>query len=627
MKSLINIQLLKEQLKRFWAIAAILMIIYVVAGLIPVYSVHSEHPEYYHILGRNMANLLNMVNPVVMVTMLLSPILAVMALYPYYFSNSASTVFHSFPLNKRQLFWTNIAAAFILMLLPLLIFCLTILMPVQYPGMLAHENWDGSIHLRQLVVLSPSIFPGGLEVGATINSIPAVAGFFARMTLGIMFYFSVFLLAASIAGNRIIAILLSGAFPLIPLAVHGLIIMVAQTFVFGFDRGSEVFRLELTLAYSNPALFGTISSGRMSGPPNMQSIWPFILTYVFGSVVFFVIAYISTRKRKLERTEDSVVFVPFKNICVFLVSTAGMFLMAAFLFGISNSFIGLYAGSVIGFIIAYFVGQMIAEKALDVRHKIKGLLSFGGIMLGLYVFVLLFTHFGMGFYVNRVPLASEVARASIHHDARWGVAQGFEQMLTDDPVAIALTLEAHQQILNHRSYLQSVRRQAQSGGWGSTQTIPITYLLNDGSMIRRNYTVSLDFRRNVMGELTSNPSMILARYMMFDHPVEIITEFYIRFWFANEDGGRSRPDVEVTLTDQREIASLLNEIKEDYIANHILWATEDHRQQYNGFSVWLSVLEEYAAEDDLWHGRWGIGSQGDNPRVLAWLERYGYLDE
>ena len=626
MKSLINIPLLKEQLKRFWAIAAILMIIYVVAGTIPVYFVDLEHRDYHHILAGNMADLLSMANPVVIIVMLLSPILAVMALYPYHFNNSASTAFHSFPLSKRQLFWTNIAAALILMLIPLLIFCFTILIPVNYPGMLAQEQWDGSIHLRQFVVLPPAIFPGGLEVGATINSVPAVIAFFARMSIGIIFYFSVFLLAASIAGNRVIAILLSGALPLIPIAIHILIMGIAQTFVFGFDSTNDTFRLETTLTYSNPAMFGlSIARGGRLDP---LSVWPAIFSYVLGGVLLFVIAYICTQKRKLERTEDSVVFTPFKNVCVFLVATIGMLLMGAFLFSMSNSFIGLYVGSAIGFVIAYFIGQMIAEKALDVRHKIKTVLPFAGVMLGLYAFTILFVNFGMGFYVNRVPLASEVARVSIHHDASWGLGQGFEFMLTDDPVAIALTLEGHQQILNNRSHLQNRRREILRGGNRQTlHSIPITYLLNDGTVIRRMYRVPTDFRRDVLIELISNPAMLLSRYEIFHHPVEVIEELYINFWFASDERGeRGGPTIELTITDQTEIASLLREVKDDYIENHIRWVTtEDHIQQHNGFNVWVTVFDEY--EDEVQRGRWAIGSHGDNSQVLAWLESRGYSSE
>jgi len=623
MKSLINIPLLKEQLKRFWAIAAVLMIIYILVGLIPVYSVHSEHPDYYHMLANNMVDLLNLVNPIGIIVMLLSPILAVMALYPYYFNNKAATAFHSFPLNKRQLFCTNIVAALILMLLPLLIFCLTILAPVHYPGLLARENWDGSISLIEFVLLPPGIFPRGVEVGAAINSTPVVAGFFGRVALGIIFYYGVFLLAASIAGNRVIAILLSGALPLIPVAVHGLIQLIAHTFVFGFEPTSNVFRLEYTMIISNPAVWGLTTTAR--GHAAAVGIWPFVLSHIVIAAVLFAIAYICTHKRKLERTEDSVVFTPFKNVCVFLVAAVGMFLMGGFLFQISHSFVGLYVGSFIGFVIAYFIGQMIAEKALDVRHKIKTLLPFAGTMLGIYVFILLFANFGLGFYINRVPLASEVARASIHHDAGWGLDWGFEEMLTDDPVAIALTLEAHQQILNNRSDLQRARRIANRDGSIRMSVLPITYLLNDGTILRRVYWIPIEFRREVLGEITRNPSMILSRYQVFNEPPEAIEELTIRFWFEyrHERGA----EVEINITDSNEIASLLNEAREDYVANHIAWATEDNMHTVNGFSIWIRLYEDYINDNDFRFGRWSTGSSGDSQRVQAWLERYGYLEE
>ena len=643
MKSLINIPLLMEQLKRFWAISAILLVVYLLFGSLPLYGVSSDNPQRAFILASNMADLLRMNHFMPAIVMVLSPFAAVMFLYPYHFSNNASTAFYSFPINKSQLFFTNIVAALILMLLPLLIFCFTILVPVHYPGYREVLNWDGSFAVMPSNVMLPStIFVNLLMEGDVINTIPVVIGFFARVTLGIIFYYSVFLLAASVAGNRVVAVLLSGAIPLIPIAVHMLSRFVATLYLFGFENLGRDTNLTRTLALTNPAMWGAIINQhgtrrfRLIHFPGLgeSSIWMYVLSYIVIAVILFAIAFACCQKRKLERTEDSVVFTPLKNVCVFLVAMAGMIIMGVVLVQMISSRTSLYAGFVVGFILAYFIGQMIAEKSIDIRHKIKALLPYGGIMAGLYLIMIFMTTYGLGFYINRVPRVSEVVGVSINHDVRWAQTQGQTHMFTDDQVAIALVLEAHQQIIQNRSYLQRLNWQRQMGQWEGLETLPITYLLRDGTTMQRDYVVSTDYVfRSLIWDIRNNPSIILSRYVFMRYPYTI-DEVWISFWDIEDD-----EQVNVEAIVENNFESLFAAIREDYVESRTQmlseWLYFSLSQQIgpriinvdrtSSMNVRVHVSPDYHQE--FWHGSWGLHSSGENPRTREWLRARGYLDE
>ena len=624
MKSLINIPLFKEQLKRFWAIGVVFTIIYLLVAL-STYSTADVVQAPQH-LARAMISLLSMTNNFLILSMLIGPLCVAMALYPYHFSTNAATAFHTFPVTKKQLFWTNMTAALILMLLPLIIFCLVILIPVRYPGYWVMD-YDGVTRLWTSHIHFPhTLFSRELIIGDTINTFPVVAGFFARLAVGFIFYYSVFLLAVSVSGNRVVAILICGALPLIPVGLYGLITGIASIFVFGYDGINTAVRAEQVLAYSNPVMWVSAINGQpmsfrffrvgMSITPS--ALLQYFVSYIGIAAALTTIAYACSHRRKQERTGDSVVFTAFNYVLVFLVAMMGMLGIGAFLMAITRSMAGLYVGFVLGFVIFYFIAQMIAEKSFNVAHKVKSLLSYGGVMIALYMLILAVTHFGMAFYVNHVPQAQEVAGVSLGN--RWRRTEADQRPVSiyaSDPAAINHTLEIHRQIIDNRQYLRRVHQRIMAGNWGNTLHFPIMYLMHDGTTMYREYILSVSFAESVgYFDLMGNPAIVISNYPIFERP-EIIEEIQIHYWEDDNAWVRDDP-ILITINNRAEIISFLDTMSVEVIRLR----TDPTREQRASNMV---TVEIRVSEEDRFRYRvWDVPFWALTDSVLEWLDRYGY---
>ena len=606
MKPLINRPLLIEQLKRYWLIGAGFLLFYVLAGIIPVFANHIDYN-----MARSMVGLLHMDHAVPIIAIALAPFCAAMALYPYHFSTSAAAAFYSFPITKRQLFWTNTLAGLILMFSPLLVFCLLLLIPVIYPGadtVLEAQGWVTHIFFSSVV------FPQEPAPGAVINTVPVVAGFFARMVVGIIFYFSVFQIAISVSGSRLISVLFSGTLPFIPVGVHLMFELIGTVYVFGYDSAGAGFRN--TISFTNPVMWGIAIGGE-------SNLLPYFLVYIAITAVLLFLAYLCSHTRKQERTGDSVVFTAFSNVCVFLLSMSGMIIMGGFALGVLQSRIAMYFGFAAGFAIAFIIAEMIAEKTFIIGSKIKGLIPYGAVMAGLYVIMLIITSFGMSSYVNHVPQLNEVAGVSLSHRARWGAIDDLRSdAFIRSPEGIAQALELHRIILDNREYLRDVRWQSVRSDV-RTNTIPIIYQLLDGTTIHRSYMVSSDFEAvSGIGEFMHSRYMVIAETPAFRHPY-LIERIYVQLWYEDEmDNWQQRHVIRsYTITDPDDIISLVAAVQEDAVLD-----AERRWERILAVQEWVSPdfgidFQPQVPREFWW--MWMPTLRGDlAENTLAWLEEW-----
>ncbi|MCL2421589.1 MAG: hypothetical protein FWD03_07000 [Defluviitaleaceae bacterium] len=634
MKSLINIALLKEQLRRFWAIGAALMLTYLLFIVLPLYTSPGSTGDF-HQLARDMVHVLSMGHNVLIFIMLVAPFCVAMALYPYHFNPSAALAFYNFPVSKKQLFWTNMAAALTLMLLPLLVFSLILLIPVYYPGATAFTDHQGMIHIQHSFMHFPAaLFPRGVASGAVINTVPVVAAFFIRMAIGLLFYYSIFLLAVSVSGNRVVSVLLCGALPLIPVSIALLMQLTGSAYVFGFDSAQTDMRIGTVLAYTNPVMWeGAINTHttfpRIWFPEGTLGMAKLSASYIGITAALISASYMCSHKRKLERTGDSVVFTAFKNACVFIVAMIGMIGFGAILMSSIHSRAGLYIGFIIGFALFYNIAQMIAEKSFNIKHKIKGLLPYGGIMAAAYIVILLITHFGMSFYVNHIPPVSQVHGISLHHHWRGSSSQNqWPSIYTDNSHAIAGAMEVHQRILDNQRYLRNVHWQTiSSPNWSDTVGFPITYLMNDGTTVSRQYRLTREFMRSIgVAELMSDPAILMSQYPAFERP-EVIELIRVHYW---NDEGIEITSTDAIIIDRNEIESLLDAITQDLIAiNADSWYTMTGgniapQQQWRReeLSVNIAVFTDFIPEYRTPH----ISLRSHLGSTLEWMQQHGYLD-
>jgi len=515
--NIISVPLLVEQLKRFWVIAVLPMIIYILTVVVPVFNSNARDAASQ---TRNIVMVLSMSHPALIIGMILVPFVVVMALYPYLFNDRATTAFYSFPVTRGQLFFTNFVAGTILMLAPIIILTLILLIPVGFNANYNFNTWGGTTTQWSSISLPNTLFCSWLSQGDTVNTFGRVMGFFLRTTIGFMFYFAVFLVAISVAGNRVVAVLLAGLLPFIPLAVYGLYTLVGELYVFGMSPAATNSVLESILYYSNPASWaGIISNGGSfsidHSPQEATSLLSYTLVYIGVGLALLGISYFSSVTRRVERTGDSVVFNGLKNVLIFILSTAGMILGAAAIGYLTRSRAGWHIGAAIGFALAYFIAQMVAEKAFNIfRTKTKYLLYFGGAMLVLYLGMVLFTGLGMSFYTNRIPPLGQISHVSFDNQWTWN------RSYVRGPEIITQATAIHNEILANRSNVRSARWSSMfTDNWSNYREFNITYVLQNGRRVNRTYTLTAHmFMELGINELMHHPAVVIARHPFLDYP-------------------------------------------------------------------------------------------------------------
>ena len=610
----VNLQLLKEQLRRFGIIGAAALLAYFLGVLLPLLN---ESQRAGTGVERMIVNILRMQNPILMVAMVLLPFCVVMALYPYHFSGRATTAFYTFPVTKRQLFWTNFVAGSALIIVPLLIMCLFLLIPIFYT---LPADIDG---LRQTfrwgIWLPPTIFPeDGLLHGQVINSLWRVTAFFGRNVVGFMFFFGVFSLAVSLAGSRLISILLCAALPFVPAAIHGMIYGMSVFYLFGVHEASLAGSVSQTMVHTFPAAWNVVIDGNYA---RELGIWVHTVVYTAIAAVLFALAYMCSRMRKHERTGESVVFNKFKNAMVFTLSMAGMVAMGAFLMALFGGRVWWYTGFMFGFALMFVIAQMIAEKAFDIRHKLKLLIPFGAIMVGAYIVVVLILTVGMRPYVNRVPDSARVEAVAIGRQWGWHNVGPF----VSDPEIIERVTEVHREILDNRAYLRRAHNNSRfNNRWGGWVTsFPIIYRMDDGSYIRRNYFLTDSFAR-ISGarELANDPVFLFAAHHGLQNPQDIR---YISIDFWGQTMGVDRAHVAVLVTLQEEILQLIPVIAAEYHAHrnpvHDIITVDEQLSVNMRIELNQNVVGRNAATQE-WLHFWTCA----DGELMSLLREFGHID-
>ena len=243
--NLINKALLLEQLKRYWAIGAIALLGYILVVFLPVFAPFRDTQEFTWNQQRNLIHLLELRHPFMVFMTILAPLCSALALFGFANNGPSTTAFHSFPINKKQLFCTNMLAGGILLLVPLLLLSLMML----FPARITLWDWGATAEYPYM----PS------EIGLyTVNTVPRIFAFFLRVSLSLIFYFAFFALAASMSGIKFVAGLLSFAIPLLPAGGMLLAALATHFYIFGVEPSfisNDVFGN--LILYTNPFFWFT----------------------------------------------------------------------------------------------------------------------------------------------------------------------------------------------------------------------------------------------------------------------------------------------------------------------------------------------------------------------------------
>lgn len=586
MKSLVNYALLKEQLKRFWPIAALATLWYVLFAVSPQWSTMSDSEAMLAVQG--IIRIITMRNPIIQVAGVVVPFAAAISIFSYLFTPKSTAAMHSYPVNKKQLYFTNAAAGLVLIAVPLLILCACLLTPVawQLPDMRLDPQTGERIFNGYMADLPVELFPNGLANGAVVNTFPVVAGFFGRALLTNVFFFAVFAASVMLAGNAVVSMLICGFLPFIPCLILILGYLTGQFFFFGF--GEYMFEEALTqvFTFTNPEMLAaTFNFYYPQYPeqavPAASNMLIYYGVYMLIAAGLLAVSYWCSCVRRQERAGDSVVFTPVRNVLIFLLSTGGMIFIGAFFLGVFKSVALMYAGFVLGFIIAYFIAQMIAEKTFNVLYKVKDIVKYGGVMAGLMVVIVLVARLDLFGFQTYSPDAGEVYGVYLYQPYTMNNYTGEEQpddykhgfFVTDERI-LADTLTLHNRIIVDRHSLRSVFLSSLEGGTyekGISEQYFI-YLLKNGTYVSRSYMLMDDYAQSAgLTALLSEENVILSQYRSFKSPEKIdrINLQYNSYTEKVDEYAEKLEPAEyyepVYIEEPAEITSVLKEIEKDIV--------------------------------------------------------------
>ncbi|MCL2501250.1 MAG: hypothetical protein FWE90_13085, partial [Defluviitaleaceae bacterium] len=581
----INIPLLIEQLKRFWVIPAVTLLAYL---LFVVLILFTASPSTWNSPARIMINILTMQHPVIIVASVLAPLSAAASLFPHHYSHSANTAFASLPISRRQLFITNIVAGALMFIIPLLVLGLILLIPVRLT--FAHSNMGWDLQPAAELIMNREVV-----IGQIINTPLAVGGFFLRVVLTSAFYFALGIMAVSVVGSRVIAGMIALVVSFLPVAVLGLGWVIAEFYVFGFAfRG--MFIADGVMLYMHPVTMGMLIDNfwRLANYAP-YGMWPFYLSYILLTAGMLAVGYFCCMRRKAERTGETVVFTPLKNIMVFILSLAGMGIGGVFFMAMFNgSRVGYYFGFVLGFALAYIIAQMIAEKSLHIWYKVKKLPLFGGIALGMYVMVHVITSGVMYGYTTHVPDMNNVAGVYIGNPIRSYSNEGRDFTFVTDRAVIGRTLAIHGQIVEERRMLRPLNT---IGMWNSTsrwhtmsiERFTVTYRLNDGKIISRMYNLPREFMLRSGAEALLREEAVILSY----YPALLDTTFTsrIEIFLRGPAGQEQHP---VVVYSRAQIESLTEALRRDTVRDAV-----NERQWRAGEIPWPNRDNPFSASVNI----------------------------
>ena len=290
--------------------------------------------------------------------------------------------------------------------------------------------------------------------------------------------------------------------------------------------------------------------------------------YALAAAVLTGCAFLLYRARRLESAGDVVSVRPMKPVFKYGVAfCVGMVLGVGTSFVIGGGEFTLMAAILVWGVIGYFAAQMLLDKSFRVFKKWKGGLAVAGVFIALFLVV----GFDLTGYETRIPDPASVK--SVQVDASNGIYLND----TGDSIWLDVTDPAQigQLVDLHRAAVAQRDHHAASGS-GRSMRLELTYTLNNGSTLTREYWVTL-YPSEVQQEGTAAWAMerlyhdtdFYWRAYEFDRLEEAIAEGKrldrAEFWHYDEEKGQ----LTTVVGYGNDARALLDAVEEDFQAGRI----------------------------------------------------------
>jgi ABC-2 type transport system permease protein len=500
----ISTSLIKENMRRFWAIPVISFLVYFLSGVFPILMTYEKINSVASYIEMSLNNL----QPFYMGAHLLVPVITAVILFRYLQSISSVAVMHSLPFTRPKLFNSSFISGVILIVSPILLNGIILLL-LSKP---AYRVWGYGVNMT---IDSVNVFSRGAILNWMLTSVIIVL---------VLFSISVF--SGIITGNNLVHLLASFFFIFLVSILYAVFNIYFQEFLYGFRLSGDWVNLGLMIS----PYTGILESGG-------HFSLPAILFYIATFIIMYIISAFLYNKRKLERATDSLTFEFLKPILCYIITFLGMTLLGFYfqVLGYEDSQLYMYAGFAAGTIIFFIIGQMIVTKTARIFNK-KSLKS-------LLIYIIIAVLFLVGLisdvtgFETRVPDPQKV-NSAILYDNFFELYYRHQFNENDfrfkDPDNLKTLTEFHKSILDNRNRFEEVNEYK----LGHFSSIDIQYDTDGPFDPSRSYRIDYQFYAN--NEALSRIFESLefkAIYSLYNLGVDSFDRIFLNsFYYSGKDG-------------------------------------------------------------------------------------------
>ncbi|HEX3032241.1 MAG TPA: DUF6449 domain-containing protein [Bacillota bacterium] len=428
-------------------------------------------------------------HPLAHLTSLAMAIVTGMILFHYLQKERENTFFHSLPIKRTMLYWQNLLAGLVLIWVPLLITAVLATSVISSFGITQVEWLNSYMYGPEIAPTPAALTPVWQIMAFWIFFNLLMTGMFLVITVGV----------GMLTGNAILqgALTLIGMF--LPLGLYLLVNENLSRLLYGFPRANEsgIEWYSPLVSYLTDINYRTLFD---------NAKWYGI--YLAVTVALIALSIYLYKNRRAEAAGETLaadwIRWIFKYGVAFCAAITGGLYFASFNL---EGRVSLYIGYAVGALMGYIVADMIAHKSFHFYRRWKGFLIFG-VSLVLLVTAVKTDLIGYQKYVPEQTAVKEVVLENLLRDYS-GLQQpedNREQGITSQQ-NIKLIRQLHQEIisrqeenlarqesLNHPQQQGIMDQNAAAGK--NLMPVNITYVLEGGSKVSRNYTIDLtQYRR------------------------------------------------------------------------------------------------------------------------------------
>ena len=577
----ISMPLVRENMRRFWAIPVLSFLVYFLSGVFPILMSYKDLSRMASYIEMSLHNM----QPFFMGAHLIVPVITAVLLYGYLQKVSSVAVMHSMPFTRSKLFNSGFVSGLILISTPILMNGIILLL-LSKP---TYRQWG---YAEDLTISTTNVFSTG-----------EILNWMGTSILIVLVLFSVAVFTGIVTGNNLMHLLTSYFFIfLIPL-LYAVFNFYFQEFLYGFDLSGNWMDICLSISpytgiLQSGGYFGTIA----------------VLYYIGTILVMLMASAILYNRRKLERASDSLTFGFMKPIICYIIAFLGMTMLGFYFQVLGEERLYMYAGFAAGTVIFFIIGQMIVTKSARIFNK-AGLKSF-------VIYALIAVLFLVGLNVDvtgfekRVPNPQKLNSAGVNayfNSVIWKSGNNREEPYLTTPENLEALTAFHRSILDNRERFE----QAQANLY--TSSLQLEY--DTTGLLDMNRRYNIDYRF-----WAESPEMKQifesAEYKSKNSFYSVKVDAYTRANFYGERGEYGgNKDLEIK--DSRLVEELVSSMEKDFRA----MSYEDLvslRPSYANIEVQYTYTEEgvLGGTGSTGHMSFSVPLNAEN--TINWMKSHGY---